>query len=188
MSAELKTVYKDAEEKMAKALEAMEHEFATLRTGRASLGILDGVAIEAYGQKMNLNQVASLTTPDAHTILIQPWDRNTAADIEKAIIAANIGLNPNNDGRVIRLNIPPLTEERRKELVKVAHKMAEDGRVAVRNVRRHANEEIKQLEKDKKIGEDLSHDGVNEIQKVTDKHIEEVGTRLKRKEAEIMEV
>ncbi len=188
MSADLKKVYKDSEEKMKRAIEAMEHEFAGLRTGRASLAILDGITVEVYGQKMHLNQVATLTTPDAHTILIQPWDRNSAGPIEKAILAANIGLTPNNDGRIIRLNVPPLTEERRKELVKVAHKLAEDGRVAIRNVRRHANEEVKHLEKEKTISEDLSREGQNEIQKMTDKHIEEIGTRLKRKESEILAI
>ncbi len=188
MSADLKKVYKDSEEKMKRAIDAMEHEFAALRTGRASLAVLDGVTVEVYGQKMHLNQVATLTTPDAHTILIQPWDRNSAGPIEKAILAANIGLTPNNDGRVIRLNVPPLTEERRKELVKVAHKLAEDGRVAIRNVRRHSNEEIKRLEKEKLVSEDLSREGLNEIQKMTDKHIEEIGTRLKRKESEILEI
>jgi ribosome recycling factor len=120
--------------------------------------------------------------------MIQPWDRNMISPIEKAILAANIGITPNSDGRVIRLNVPPLTEERRKELVKIAHKMAEEGRVAVRNIRRHANEQIKQLEKDKAISEDASHEGMNEIQKLTDKHIEEIGTRLKRKEEEILEI
>lgn len=188
MSPEISKVYKDTEDKMHRATEAMEHEFTTLRTGRASLAILDGIGIELYGQRMNLIQVATLSTPDAHTILIQPWDKNSAGPIEKAILAANIGLTPNNDGRVIRLNIPPLTEERRREFVKVAHKMAEDGRVAIRNIRRHANEEVKRLEKEKLISEDLSHDGLIEIQKITDKHIEDIGVRLKRKEAEIMEV
>ncbi len=188
MSPELKKVYKDCDDKMNKAVEAMEHEFSTLRTGRASLGILEGITVDAYGQKMHLNQVATLSTPDAHTIMIQPWDRNMISPIEKAILAANIGITPNSDGRVIRLNVPPLTEERRKELVKIAHKMAEEGRVAVRNIRRHANEQIKQLEKDKAISEDASHEGISEIQKLTDKHIEEIGTRLKRKEEEILEI
>jgi ribosome recycling factor len=188
MNPALVKVHKECTERMHKAVEAMEHEFSTLRTGRASLAILDVVSVEVYGQKMHLNQVATLSTPDAHTILIQPWDRGVMGTIEKAILAANIGLTPSNDGRVIRLSIPPLTEERRKDLVKVAQKMAEEGRVAIRNIRRHFNEDIKRLEKEKTISEDDAHEGLNDIQKLTDKHIEDIGTRLKRKEAEILEI
>lgn len=188
MNPALAKVHKECAERMHKAIEAMEHEFSTLRTGRASLAILDVVSVEVYGQKMHLNQVATLSTPDAHTILIQPWDRGVMGTIEKAILAANIGLTPSNDGRVIRLSIPPLTEERRKDLVKVAQKMAEEGRVAIRNIRRHFNEDIKRIEKEKTISEDEAHDGLNDIQKLTDKSIEDIGLHLKRKEAEILEI
>lgn len=188
MHSALTKLHKECTDKMHKAVEAMEHEFTTLRTGRASLSILDVVSVEVYGQKMNLNQVATLSTPDAHTILIQPWDRAVMGVIEKAILAANIGLTPNNDGRVVRLNIPPLTEDRRKDLCKVAHKFAEEGRVAIRNIRRVFNEDVKRIEKDKTISEDDSHEGLNDIQKVTDKFIEDIGARLKRKESEIMEI
>lgn len=181
-------LYHECTEKMKKAVEAMEHEFSTLRTGRANPTLLDVVEVDAYGQKMSIKQVATVSTPDAHTILVQPWDRGQLQAIEKAILAANIGMTPNNDGKVIRLNIPALTEERRKELVKVAHKMAEDGRVAIRNVRRHVNEETKQLEKDKVLSEDDSHEAHAEVQKITDKFIEEIGVRLKRKEQEIMAI
>lgn len=188
MNPALAKVHKECSERMHKAIEALDHEFSTLRTGRASLAILDVVSVEVYGQKMHLNQVATLSTPDAHTILIQPWDRGVMGTIEKAILAANIGLTPSNDGRVIRLSIPPLTEERRKDLVKVAQKMAEEGRVAIRNIRRHANEDIKRLEKEKTVSEDEAHDGLNDIQKLTDKYIEEIAVHLKRKEAEILEI
>jgi len=188
METPLSKIHRESEEKMHKAVEAMEHEFSTLRTGRASLPILDVVHVDAYGQKMQLKQVGSLSTPDAHSILIQPWDRSLLGAIEKAILAANIGLTPNNDGRMIRLNVPPLTEERRRELVKVAHKMAEEGRVAIRNIRRHANEEIKKLEKDKAVSEDDARNAQMENQKLTDKFIEDVSARLKRKEQEIMEI
>jgi len=188
MPTPLKKAQRECEEKMRKAVEAMEHEFATLRTGRATPTLLDVVHVDAYGQKMTLKQVGTVSTPDAHTILIQPWDKGLLGAIEKAILAANIGLTPSNDGRIIRLNIPPLTEERRKELVKVAHKMAEEGRVALRNIRRLTNEEIKKLEKDKVISEDESHHAHDEIQKMTDRFIEEIAQRLKRKEEEIMEI
>lgn len=177
-----------ATEKMKKAVEVVETELSQLRTGKASVALLDPVRVNAYGSDVPIKQVASITTPDTKTISIQPWDKNLIPAIEKAIMAANLGLTPINDGKIIRINIPPLTEERRKELVKVAHKIAEEGRVAVRNVRRHINDEIKKLEKEHKISEDDRFKYTGKIQELTDKSIENIDAILKKKEAEIMEV
>ncbi|GAB4312560.1 MAG: ribosome recycling factor [Candidatus Sumerlaeia bacterium] len=184
----LNTIKKEAKEKMEKAIEVLEHEFSALRTGRASLGILDGIEVDSYGTKLPLNQVATLSTPDARTIMIQPWDKNVMAHIEKAILAANIGLTPTNDGKVIRLNIPQMTEERRRDVVKVAHQLAEEARVAIRNIRRAENERIKKLEKAHEISEDESHRAQDEMQKITDQFIETINKILAAKEKEIMEV
>ncbi|NWG76609.1 MAG: ribosome recycling factor [Rubrivivax sp.] len=184
----LKDFYKSSDEKMQKAVEAMEHELAMLRTGRASTSLVDHVVVPAYGSDQPLKQLATISTPDARTIVIQPWDRSLLPVIDKAILAANLGLTPNNDGRVLRIMIPMLTEERRRELVKVAHKTAEDGRVAIRNVRRHVNEEIKAAEKKHEISEDDRDKALEEIQKHTDKFIKKVDELLAAKEKEIMEV
>lgn len=184
----LDKIYKEAQDKMHKAVEAVDREFNTLRTGRASLALVDGVQVDAYGTKMPLKQVATLSTPDAKTILIQPFDKGQMQAIEKAIQAANLGLTPNNDGKVIRLGIPPLTEERRKDLTKVSKKMAEDGRIAVRNIRRHANDEIKKIQKEHEIGEDDEKRAHAKLQEVTDKNIGEIDQLLERKNQEIMEV
>ena len=184
----LNQVFKETQEKMKKAVEAVEHEFSSLRTGRASVALVDNIHVDAYGTSMSLKQVSAISTPDARTIMITPFDRNLIGAIEKAIMASNIGLTPNNDGRSIRLTIPQLTEERRKELVKVARKMAEEGRVAVRNIRRHANEEIKKTEKLHEITEDDRKRAVEKVQELTDKYIEEIDKLLERKEKEIMEV
>jgi ribosome recycling factor len=183
-----KVVFKQAEEKMLKAVEAVEHEFNTIRTGRANPALLDVVQVNAYGTILPLKQVASISTPEPRSLLIQPWDRSNIAPIEKAILAANLGFNPMNDGKVIRITIPSLTEERRKELVKITHRMAEEGRVAIRNVRRHAIDEIKKLEKDGKVSEDESFKAQQKMQETTDKFIEKINTILAAKEAEIMEV
>lgn len=184
----MNTIKKEAKEKMEKAIEVLEREFTTLRTGRASLGVLDGVHVEAYGSPMPLNQLATLSTPDARTIMIQPWDKNVLGNIEKAIMAANIGLTPTNDGKIVRLNIPQMTEERRKDVVKVAHHLAEEARVAVRNIRRTENERIKKLEKSHELSEDDSHRAQDEMQKITDQFIEKINDDLAAKEKEIMEV
>ncbi len=184
----LKEIHRQAQEKMKKAIEALEREFKTLRTSRASVGLVDHLVVSAYGTDTPLKGVATITTPDARTIQIQPWDRNLIGAVEKAILAANLGITPNNDGRVIRLTMPILTEERRKELVKVAHKMAEDARVAIRNIRRHANEEIKATEKRHEISEDDRELAVKDIQKLTDDFIKQVDGVLAAKEKEIMEV
>ena len=181
-------IVKTAQEKMHKAVEAVDHEFNTLRTGRASVALVDGIHVSAYGSDMPLKQLASVSTPDARTIVVLPFDKNQIGPIEKAILAANIGINPTNDGKLIRLVVPQLTEERRKELVKIAKKMAEDGRVAVRNIRRHANEEIKKIEKSHEISEDDKAKGEHKVQDLTNKFIAEVDALLERKEKEIMTV
>lgn len=186
----LETIHKTAQEKMSKAVSAVEHDFSSLRTGRASVAIVDGVQVEAYGSKLPLKQVATISTPDAKTIQIQPFDKSQTGAIERALTAANLGMNPTNDGKVIRLIVPQLTEERRKDLVKLAKKMAEDGRVAVRNVRRHANDEIKASEKDKKAPttEDERERAMKKMQDITDSSIKEIDALLARKEKEMMEV
>jgi ribosome recycling factor len=184
----LTEIEKQTRAKMPKAIEALEHELATLRTGRATTALLDGVTVDAYGTPSPLNQVASVSTPDAKTLVIQPWDKNVAGAIEKAILAANLGFTPNNDGRVIRINIPPPTEERRKELVKTAHAIAEKGRVAVRGIRRHSNDELKKAQKSHDISEDERDLFLEKIQKMTDEKIEQIAEILEAKEKEILEV
>jgi ribosome recycling factor len=184
----LNDIHKQAQEKMKKAVEAVDHEFSTLRTGRASVALVDNLHIDAYGASLPLKQAAQINTPDARSLLITPYDKSQMHAIEKAILAANIGLTPNNDGKVIRLTVPPLTEERRKELVKVAKKMAEDGRVAVRNIRRHANDEIKKTEKTHEITEDDRDRATHKMQELTDKYIKEIDDLLARKEKEVLEV
>lgn len=185
---QLNEIYKSIEEKMGKAIESVEHEFTGLRTGRASVALIDGIQIEAYGSKMPLKQMATISTPDARTLMVQPFDKNMMATVEKAILAANLGMTPNNDGKVIRLNIPPLTEDRRKDLVKMARKMAEDGRISVRNIRRNANDEIKKTEKEHDIAEDEREKALKHVQEITDKHIKEIDAALARKEKDVMEI
>ncbi|MDD4278104.1 ribosome recycling factor [Candidatus Sumerlaeota bacterium] len=184
----LNNVYQSSEAKMQKALLAVEHDFTGLRTGRASTALVDGVQIEAYGTKMPLKQVATISTPDARTLAITPFDRGQIAIIEKAIISANLGMMPNNDGSMIRLSIPMLTEERRKDLVKMANKMAENGRISIRTVRRTAMEEVKKLQKASTITEDDMKKAEKKIQDMTDKWIKDIDARLAKKEKEIMEI
>lgn len=185
---QLNEVFKSSEEKMRKAIDAMEHEFSGLRTGRASVALIDGIQVEAYGSKMPLKQVATLSTPDSRTLMIQPFDKNMMATVEKAILAANLGMTPNNDGKVIRLNIPPLTEERRKDLVKMARKMAEDGRISIRNIRRSANDDIKKIEKENEIAEDEREKAMKQVQDITDKYVKQVDELLAKKEKDVMEI
>ena len=185
---QLNEIYKYAEEKMAKAIDAVDHEFGGLRTGRASVALIDNLQIEAYGSRMPLKQAATISTPDARTLVIQPFDKSLMSVVEKAILGSNIGMTPNNDGKVIRLNIPPLTEERRKELVKMAKKHAEDGRISIRNVRRQANDEIKKSQKDNGIAEDEAEKATKHVQEITDKYVKEVDTLLAKKEKDIMEI
>ena len=179
---------KKSRQHMDKAVEVLREELRTLRTGRASLGILDPVRIDYYGTPTPLNQVAGLSVPDPAMIVIQPWDPTVIPAIEHAIQKANLGLNPMNDGKVIKLPVPSPTQERRKELVKIAHEYAERARTAVRNVRRDGNDELKHLEKEKTISEDEMHRGLDEVQKLTDDHIKNIGEVLAAKEKEIMEV
>lgn len=173
---------------MKKSIAALQEEFAALRTGRASTAIFDKLNVEYYGAATPLSQVATVSVPEARLIVIQPWDKNMLSEIEKAIQKSELGLNPNNDGKVIRINIPPLTEERRKELVKVAKSTAEQSRVSVRNIRRDANDELKKMQKASDITEDDEKRGNDDVQKTTDKYVQEINTLLDAKEKEIMEV
>ena len=181
-------VIKDVQHRMHGALEALHREFKTLRTGRANVAMLDGVHVDYYGTPTPLSQVASLKVPEPSMILAEPWDKSMVASIEKAIRNADLGLNPANDGKVIRIPIPQLTEERRKELVKRAHHIAEESRTAIRQVRRDGNEKLKKMLKGHEISEDDEKRGLDEIQKLTDKHIDEVASILNHKELDIMAV
>ncbi|HOC68507.1 MAG TPA: ribosome recycling factor [Candidatus Hydrogenedentes bacterium] len=181
-------ILKEAREKMDKSLQALRQEIANIRTGRANPGMLDSVDIEVYGSKMKINQLGTVTVPDPHTIAIDLWDKSQMAAVEKCLRASPLDINPTNDGRLIRIPIPPLTEERRRDMVKLAGKMSEEAKVAVRNIRRHAVETIKQEQKDGALPEDDAHHLTDEIQKVTDAHIESIDEALKAKEADIMEV
>jgi len=181
-------VKKKTEDKMKATIESLRHEFSTIRTGRASLALLDDVRVDYYGTPSPLSQIATLSLPDARTITVQPWETKMVGPIEKAIQKSDLGINPMNDGRVIRLVIPQLTEERRKELVKKAKKMSEEAKVAIRNHRRDSNEVLKKAEKEKTITEDDLLKGEHEIQKLTDDFIKKVDDVLAHKEKEIMEV
>ncbi len=182
------TTVKEAAERMGKAVAAVSHEFAGVRTGRASGGILEKVMVEYYGAQTPLLQLASVSVPEPQTLVVSPYDKTALGAIEKAIRSADLGFNPSNDGAVVRVPFPPLTEERRRDLVKVCRGYAEEGRVAVRNVRRDANESFKRQEKDHAISQDELHRLEAEVQKATDRHIADIDELLKRKEAEIMEV
>jgi ribosome recycling factor len=184
----IKDLIIETENHMKGAIEATKRELATVRTGRASAGILDRVMVDYYGVPTQLNQLANISVPEARLIVVQPWDKSSLNAVEKAIQKADLGLNPVNDGTVIRLPVPQLTAERRKELVKVVKKEAEDKRVVVRNLRRDANEKIKALEKEAKISEDEGKRALDEVQKLTDKYIAEIDKLLEHKEKEILEV
>lgn len=184
----LEELFRDTEDKMDKAVEATDRDFQSLRTGRASTDLLNGVTAHAYGADTPLNQLATISTPDAATILIQPWDVSQLPAVEKAIHAANLGMTPNNDGKVIRLNIPQMTEEKRKEIVKKAHDIAEHGRIAIRNIRRHSNDEIKKTEKNHEISEDERKRYLDKVQAKTDAHIKRIDELLAKKEQEVMHV
>jgi len=184
----IKPLVADARQRMDASLETLRRELMTMRTGRASLAMLDGIKVDYYGTPTPLNQVGSLSVPDPTLITIQPWDHGILQAIEKAIRTSDLDLNPQNDGKLIRIPVPSLTEERRKALVKNAHKHAEEGRVAIRNVRRDVNDHLKKLLKEHKLSEDDEKQAVAEVQKLTDQHIEKINEILKKKEAEIMEV
>lgn len=179
---------KQAEQKMRKAIEVVREEFGGVRTGRASPQLLQRLSVDYYGSPTPLQQLASFSVPEPRTLVIHPYDRNAMQAIEKAILTSDLGLNPSNDGTVIRLNFPPLTEERRKELTKLVRDRAEHGRVAIRNVRRHAKEEIDRDIKDGKVSEDEGHRAERELQKLTDRFVAEVEEMLERKEQELLEV
>jgi ribosome recycling factor len=177
----------NAEEGMTKAVEYCQGQLGKVRTGRASASLLDGISADFYGAMTPMSQMATISVPDARTIVIQPFDRTTLGVIEKAIQTADLGFNPQNDGNIIRISVPPLTEERRKEYVKMTKKMAEEGKIAVRNVRRDQMEAIKKSEKDKDISEDEKKKGEDDIQKLTDKFIKKIDEFQAAKEKELME-
>ncbi len=185
---EVKQILNEAEQEMKRAIEHCHIEFAKIRTGRASANLLDSVRLDYYGQMVPLSQVATVTTPDATMIVVQPWEKQLIGPIDRAIQAANLGLNPTNDGSVIRLPIPPLTEERRKELAKMAKKVAEDCKVGVRNARRDAMEALKKAEKDEHMSEDMRKGGEADVQKLTDRFVAEVERHLADKEKDILSV
>ncbi len=179
---------KEARSRMSDAIEALRREFATVRTGKASPALLDTVKVEAYGGKMPLNQVASVHTPDATLLVVQPFDKSLLGEIEKGIQMADLGLNPGNDGNVVRVPIPPLTEERRKEFAKLLHKMAEEAKVSIRHARKVARDEIQKRIKDHEVGEDDGHRQLDEVEKVTHEFTDQIDELLKRKEHEVMEI
>jgi len=176
----------DTKQRMDAALEALRREFATVRTGKATPALLDTVRVDAYGSKMPINQLATISTPEGSLLLVQPFDKSILSDIERAIMIADLGLNPSNDGNVIRIPIPPLNEERRREFAKVLHKMAEDGRISIRQARRTVREELHQLVKDHELSEDDGRRREEALEKVTHEYAEKVEEMLKHKEDEVM--
>jgi len=178
----------DAEERMEKALGALERDFGKLRTGRATTALVDNIKVDYYGTMTPIQQLASVAIPDSRTITIQPWDRNAFSPVEKAILKSDLGLTPMNDGRLIRITIPPLTEDRRKELTKVSKKYTEDCKVAVRNIRRDVNDALKKLEKDKEISADELKKATEDVQKITDSYVKKADVKAQAKEKEIMEI
>ncbi|HHY14198.1 MAG TPA: ribosome recycling factor [Thermoanaerobacterales bacterium] len=184
----MKTIYKETKSKMKKAISVLSSELATLRAGRATPSLVDKINVDYYGVSTPLNQLANISAPEPRLLVIQPWDPKSIEDIEKAILKSDLGITPNNDGEVIRLVIPQLTEERRQELVKVVGKKTEECKVAIRNIRRETNDILKDMEKNREISEDEYHRACDEVQKITDKNVEEVDEVFKAKENEIMEV
>lgn len=183
----LDDVYGDLRDRMNKAVETLESDYKRLRTGRASVSLVDGLKVDYYGTATPLSQLATLTIPDPRTIMIQPWDTSVVGEIEKAILKSELGLTPMNDGKAIRINIPPLTAERRRDLVKVVKKKAEESKVALRNVRRDINEKIKDLKKEKQVSEDEQFRAQDEIQKITDDFVKKIDAVYGSKEKEILE-
>jgi ribosome recycling factor len=181
-------LFTDAERRMQKAIDALKQDLAALRTGRASAGLLERISVDYYGTPTPINQVASISVPEARLLVIQPWDKKLLADIEKAIQKSDLGINPNNDGQVIRLNIPPMNEERRRDLVKSLHKKLDEHKVAVRNVRRDVQDKLRDREKKKEVSEDELKRSTERLQKLTDRYIDEMEKVGKSKELEILEV
>jgi ribosome recycling factor len=184
----LDTIYKDTKDRMNKTIESLNREFTTIRTGKASPHLLDSVKVDAYGTSMPLNQVATVSAPEARLLVIQAFDKSTVGDIVKGIQKADLGFNPSVDGQTIRISIPQLNEERRQELVRHCKKMAEDNRVALRNIRRDANDAVKEAQKSKDISEDQEKKGLDEIQKITDDYVKKIDEILAKKEKEVLEV
>ncbi|HET7767531.1 MAG TPA: ribosome recycling factor [Chloroflexota bacterium] len=184
----LADVIVDAEKKMQKAIEHLEHDLVTIRTGRANPSLVDKLPVEYYGSEMPLNQLASINVPEARLIVIQPWDKGSMSAIEKAIQKSDLGLTPSNDGNVIRIALPQLTEERRKDLVKVVHKRVEEGRVAIRNLRRHARQQLEHLERDAAITSDELDRAEKDLEKTTHEYVGEIDKALQHKEHELLEV
>ena len=183
----LDSTYSETRDRMGKSIDALENELKRVRTGRASLNILDGIRVDYYGTQTPLNQMASLSVPESRLIVIQPWDATVIKDIEKALLKSDLGLTPSSDGKLIRLAIPPLTEERRKELVKVIGKMCEDYKVAVRNIRRDSNEFLKMAKKEGDISEDDLFKGQDKVQEITDEFVKRIDAIFKEKETEILD-
>jgi len=183
----IESIYAETRERMGKSVSALKSEFKRIRTGRASLALLDGIRVDYYGTLTPLNQMASLAVPESRLITIQPWDISVIKEIEKAILKSDLGLTPSSDGKIIRIAIPPLTEERRKELVKVANKMSEEYKVAVRNIRRDSNELLKGLKKEGEISEDEAFKAQDQVQKITDEYIRRIDDVYQEKEKEILE-
>ena len=184
----LEDIYKDTKTQMQKAIDSLIREYAGVRTGRASVGLLDGITVEYYGTQTPLNQVATLSVPESSLIVIQPWDATVIKAVEKAILRSDLGITPSNDGKVIRLAIPPLTEERRKQLAKLIKKKAEEKKIAIRQVRRESNDMLKSFEKEKEITEDERHIGQEQVQKITDTFIKKIDEVAAKKEQEILEI
>ncbi|RLC32043.1 MAG: ribosome recycling factor [Deltaproteobacteria bacterium] len=180
-------ILSELRDNMTKSVEALKKEFNRIRTGRASTALLDGIKVSCYDTRMPLDQVASISVPESRLILIQPWDQTILGEIEKAVLKSELGLTPMNDGKIIRISIPPLTEERRKELAKLARKMAEDSKISVRNHRREANDMFKELKNDKEISEDEMHKAYSDVQKITDDFIKKIDEITAEKEKEIVE-
>ncbi|MBI9074295.1 MAG: ribosome recycling factor [Desulfatibacillum sp.] len=183
----LELVYEETRDKMEKAIATLEKGLTRVRTGRASLSLLDGIRVDYYGTPTPIAQAATVAVPESRQITIQPWDATIIKEIEKAIMKSDLGLNPSNDGKIIRISIPPLTEDRRKQLVKVVNKMAEEGKITVRNIRRDSNESIKTLKKDGEVAEDVAFKGQDAVQKITDEFIKAIDDICAQKEKEILE-
>jgi len=182
----VKEILHVTEEKMKKAIESVNREFSEIRTGRASPHLVEGLHVDYYGTPTLMKQLASISTQDAHLLVIQPWDATAVPEIEKAILKSNLGVNPSNDGKIIRLSFPPLSKERREEMAKLLHKMSEEGRISLRTIRRDAKEHLEKLEKDKIVAEDDKFRGIDELQKLVDRYIVKVDELLKIKEKEVL--
>jgi ribosome recycling factor len=186
--AAIDAIHRETEERMQKSLDSLKKDFSRIRTGRATPSLLEGISVDYYGSPMPVNQIANISAPEARLLVIQPWEKNMLGPIEKAILASDLGLNPQNDGNLIRLPIPALSEERRKDLYKNCKKAAEEAKIAVRNIRRDGNEKLKKAEKDKEITQDEQKKAMDEIQKLTDRYVQLIDDHLALKEKEILEV